>query len=156
MVCNPAAYLSVGGDAVVGRPQPVPDPDPGLHLVDGPRYASWESVYRDNVERVYRLMFARVGNRPDAEDLTTEVFLAALPRLRGAASIGEVRGEIRSSSATTASTSLRRSSINCRAASTRSNSGLDSSRAVARKFAAISRVCSASASLPQRPARLAS
>ncbi len=73
-----------------------------------------------------------------------------------AASIGDVRGEIRSSSATAASTSLRRSSINCRAASTRSNSGLDSSLAVARKFAAISGVCSASASLPQRPARLTS
>ncbi len=76
---------------MVGRPQAVPDPEPGLHLVDGPRYASWEAVYRDNVERVYRLMFARVGNRPDAEDLTTEVFLIALPRLREAASIGEVR-----------------------------------------------------------------
>jgi RNA polymerase sigma factor (sigma-70 family) len=74
----------------VGTPQPVPEP-PGLHLVTGPRYASWDAVYRDNVERVYRLMFARVGNRPDAEDLTGEVFLAALPRLREAASVGEVR-----------------------------------------------------------------
>ena len=76
---------------MVGRPQPVPEPESGLHLVDGPRYASWEAVYRDNVERVYRVMFARVGNRPDAEDLTTEVFLGALPRLREAASVGEVR-----------------------------------------------------------------
>ena len=31
-------------------------------------------VYRDNVDRLYRLMSARVGNRPDAEDLTAEVF----------------------------------------------------------------------------------
>ncbi len=79
---------------VAGTPQPVPEPvpePPGLHLVTGPRYASWDAVYRDNVERVYRLMFARVGNRPDAEDLTGEVFLAALPRLRQAASVGEVR-----------------------------------------------------------------
>ena len=74
---------------MVGRPQPAREPE--LHLVDGPRYASWEAVYRDNVERVHRLMFARVGNRPDAEDLTTEVFVAALPRLRQAASVGEVR-----------------------------------------------------------------
>src|SRR5689334_5077522 len=71
--------------------EPAPVPEPGLHLVTGPRYASWDAVYRDNVERVYRLMFARVGNRPDAEDLTGEVFLAALPRLREAASVGEVR-----------------------------------------------------------------
>jgi RNA polymerase sigma-70 factor (ECF subfamily) len=62
-----------------------------LHLVDGPRYPSWEAVYQDNVERVYRMMFARVGNRPDAEDLTAEVFLAALPRLRATAGVGEVR-----------------------------------------------------------------
>ena len=45
----------------------------------------------NNVERVYRLMFAKVGNRPDAEDLTTEVFLAALRPLRVSASVGEVR-----------------------------------------------------------------
>jgi RNA polymerase sigma-70 factor (ECF subfamily) len=36
-------------------------------------------------------MFVKVGNRPDAEDLTAEVFTAALPRLRERASAGEVR-----------------------------------------------------------------
>ena len=55
------------------------------------RYASWEEVYADNVVRVYRLLFSRVGNRPDAEDLTTEVFMAALGPLRITASKGEVR-----------------------------------------------------------------
>jgi RNA polymerase sigma factor (sigma-70 family) len=54
-------------------------------------YRDWEAIYRDNVERVYRLMFAKVGNRPDAEDLTTEVFLTALGPLRVSASVGEVR-----------------------------------------------------------------
>lgn len=54
-------------------------------------YGGWESIYRDNVHRVYRLMFAKVGNRHDAEDLTTEVFLAALRPLRTTASVGEVR-----------------------------------------------------------------
>lgn len=54
-------------------------------------YPDWESVYRDNVERVYRMLFARVGNRADAEDLTAEVFLAALRPLRVSASVGEVR-----------------------------------------------------------------
>ena len=57
----------------------------------GKSYADWETVYRDNVERVYRMMFAKVGNRPDAEDLTAEVFLAALRPLRLSASVGEVR-----------------------------------------------------------------
>jgi RNA polymerase sigma factor (sigma-70 family) len=54
-------------------------------------YASWEEVYEDNVERVYRMLYARVGNSADAEDLTTEVFLAAFRPLRLDASGGEVR-----------------------------------------------------------------
>jgi RNA polymerase sigma factor (sigma-70 family) len=59
---------------------------------DDRTYASWEEIYEDNVGRVYALMFVKVGNRPDAEDLTAEVFTAALPRLRETASAGEVRG----------------------------------------------------------------
>jgi RNA polymerase sigma-70 factor, ECF subfamily len=54
-------------------------------------YPDWDAIYSDNVPRLYRLMFARVGNRPDAEDLTSQVFLAAYARLRTAASVGEVR-----------------------------------------------------------------
>jgi RNA polymerase sigma-70 factor (ECF subfamily) len=60
-------------------------------VVSGEFYPDWEAVYRDNVDRVYRLMFAKVGNRPDAEDLTAEVFLAALRPLRVSASVAEVR-----------------------------------------------------------------
>jgi RNA polymerase sigma-70 factor (ECF subfamily) len=60
-------------------------------VVNGEFYPDWEAVYRDNVDRVYRLMFAKVGNRPDAEDLTAEVFLAALRPLRVSASVAEVR-----------------------------------------------------------------
>ena len=73
--------------------QPAP-PDGGgayLRLVDADVYTDWESVYRDNVERLYRLMYARVGNRPDAEDLTSEVFRTAFGPLRLASSKGEVR-----------------------------------------------------------------
>src|ERR1700692_2779172 len=54
-------------------------------------YTDWESVYHDNADRLYRLMYARVGNRPDAEDLTSEVFKTALGPLRLASSKGEVR-----------------------------------------------------------------
>ena len=64
---------------------------PALHVVGTDVYPSWEAIYRDNVGPVYRLIFARVGNRPDAEDLTTEVFLAALRPLRATASVPEVR-----------------------------------------------------------------
>lgn len=62
-----------------------------LRLVEGDIYADWDSAYRDNVTRVYRLMFSRVGNRADAEDLTSEVFRAALGPLRLNSSKGEVR-----------------------------------------------------------------
>ncbi|HEY6423182.1 MAG TPA: sigma-70 family RNA polymerase sigma factor [Pseudonocardiaceae bacterium] len=64
---------------------------PQLRVVTDDVYADWEAVYRDNIDRVYRLMFAKVGNRLDAEDLTAEVFVTALGPLRVSASVGEVR-----------------------------------------------------------------
>jgi RNA polymerase sigma factor (sigma-70 family) len=64
---------------------------PHLRVVDADAYPDWEAVYRDNVTRLYRLMYARTGNRPDAEDLTAEVFRTALGPLRLDASRGEVR-----------------------------------------------------------------
>jgi RNA polymerase sigma factor (sigma-70 family) len=62
-----------------------------LHAVDDEAYPDWETIYLDNVKRLYRLMYARVGNRHDAEDLTSEVFMAALEPLRTSASKPEVR-----------------------------------------------------------------
>jgi RNA polymerase sigma-70 factor (ECF subfamily) len=69
-----------------------------LRLVSGtgervaePRYADWEAVYRDNVTRIYRMLYGKVGNRADAEDLTTEVFMAALGPMRLDVSAPEVR-----------------------------------------------------------------
>ena len=50
-------------------------------MVEGALYTDWETIYQENVVKVYRLMFARVGNRPDAEDLTSEVFVKSLPNL---------------------------------------------------------------------------
>jgi RNA polymerase sigma-70 factor (ECF subfamily) len=49
----------------------------------------WETIYRENVVVIHRLMYARTGNRPDAEDLTSQVFVNALPHLRAGASGGE-------------------------------------------------------------------
>jgi RNA polymerase sigma factor (sigma-70 family) len=63
-------------------------------------YPDWEAVYRDNAVWVYRTLFARVGNRADAEDLTAEVFLAALRPLRLTASVGEVRAYLRATART--------------------------------------------------------
>jgi RNA polymerase sigma factor (sigma-70 family) len=86
------------------RSQPASGGGDGAHLwvVDTDAYADWESVYRDNVGRLYRLMYARVGNRPDAEDLTAEVFRTALGPLR----LGSSKGEVRSYLLVTAQTVL--------------------------------------------------
>jgi RNA polymerase sigma factor (sigma-70 family) len=73
-----------------------------LRVVDTEAYADWESVYRDNVGRLYRLMYSRVGNRPDAEDLTSEVFRTALRPLQ----LGSSKGEVRAYLLTTAQTVL--------------------------------------------------
>ena len=62
-----------------------------LRVLSEDVYPDWESVYKENVARLYRLMYSRVGNRPDAEDLTAEVFRSALVPLRLASSKGEVR-----------------------------------------------------------------
>ena len=61
---------------------------PAGALVCDDDYPDWEEIYRDNVVRLYRLMYAKVGNRPDAEDLTTEVFMAALGPLRASSRQG--------------------------------------------------------------------
>lgn len=64
---------------------------PELSVVGGAATLGWEAVYRENVVPVFRFAFARTGNRPDAEDVTEQVFLRALPRLRLAAAAHEVR-----------------------------------------------------------------
>jgi RNA polymerase sigma-70 factor (ECF subfamily) len=79
-----------------------------LHVVGADAYPSWEAIYRDNVGRVYRLMFSKVGNRHDAEDLTTEVFLTALRPLRVSASVGEVRAYLLATARTVLATHWRR------------------------------------------------
>ena len=96
----------MGDDDSSPGPSPPPSPRPGvgsrLRVVDEDHYSGWDEIYLDNAVRVYRLLYSKVGNRPDAEDLTTEVFLAALGPLRTGAS----RGEIRAYLATTARTAL--------------------------------------------------
>jgi RNA polymerase sigma factor (sigma-70 family) len=61
-----------------------------FQVIDGDLPLDWESVYRDHVASIYRLLYYKVGNQHDAEDLTSQVFLQALPRLRSSASGGEI------------------------------------------------------------------
>lgn len=62
-----------------------------LRLVDGQTYEDWEAVYRDNIVGIYHLVFRRVGNPPDAEDLAEETLLRALRHLRLPAPVHDVR-----------------------------------------------------------------
>jgi RNA polymerase sigma-70 factor, ECF subfamily len=46
----------------------------------------------DELEHVYAFIYVRVGNRADAEDLTQQVALKAIPRLRPGAPPSAIRG----------------------------------------------------------------
>jgi RNA polymerase sigma-70 factor, ECF subfamily len=84
--------LGAGSDGEpgrLGRRAPVGDLTAARRLHEV--YQDWDALYLDNVAWVYRLLFAKVGNRPDAEDLTSSVFLAALGPLRIDASKAAVR-----------------------------------------------------------------
>ena len=97
----PSARRVVHSHSVTGDPA-------RLRVVDPEAYTDWEAVYRDNIDRLYRLMYARVGNRPDAEDLTSEVFRTALGPLRLASSKGEVRSYLLTTAQTVLASHWRR------------------------------------------------
>jgi RNA polymerase sigma-70 factor, ECF subfamily len=46
-----------------------------------PDHGPFEKVYDAHVVQIYRFIHARVGNRPDAEDLTAQVFMRAVEQL---------------------------------------------------------------------------
>jgi RNA polymerase sigma factor (sigma-70 family) len=85
-----------------------PEEAPRLRLLGPDVYPDWEAIYRDNVRRVYGMLYAKVGNAADAEDLTTEVFLAAFGPLRTSASVGEVRAYLLAVARTTLASHWRR------------------------------------------------
>jgi RNA polymerase sigma-70 factor (ECF subfamily) len=71
-------------------------------------YPDWATVYADNAIWVYRMIVKRVGNYHDAEDLTAEVFLAALRPLRTTATVAHVRGYLRATTRTVLAAHWRR------------------------------------------------
>jgi RNA polymerase sigma-70 factor (ECF subfamily) len=50
----------------------------------------FEQVYDEHVVPIYRFVYARVGNRPDAEDLTAQVFMRAVEQLDTARDRGQI------------------------------------------------------------------
>lgn len=54
--------------------------------------ATTTEIALNELELVYAFIYARVGNRPDAEDLTQQVAMKAIPRLRQGAPASAIRG----------------------------------------------------------------
>jgi RNA polymerase sigma-70 factor (ECF subfamily) len=50
----------------------------------------FEEIYDEHVVPIYRFIYARVGNRPDAEDLTAQVFMRAVEQLDTTREAGQI------------------------------------------------------------------
>jgi RNA polymerase sigma factor (sigma-70 family) len=61
-------------------------------VIELPAASSSTAIALDELELVYAFIYARVGNRADAEDLTQQVAMKAIPRLREGAPASAIRG----------------------------------------------------------------
>lgn len=72
----------------MARPADRPsDLEPGPEPAPRGRF---EEIYETYVVAIYRYVYARVGNRPDAEDLTAQVFLRAVEQLDTSRQPGQI------------------------------------------------------------------
>src|SRR6202521_2852023 len=71
--------------------QESPSDEPG-DLLQLPAASRATDIALDELELVYAFIYARVGNRADAEDLTQQVAMKAIPRLRQGAPASAIRG----------------------------------------------------------------
>jgi RNA polymerase sigma-70 factor, ECF subfamily len=78
---------TTGAAVFASRTKVVPlhqPPPPG-----GQDHLTW--AYQTHVTAIYQYIYSRVGNRPDAEDLTAQVFTKAINGMRSDVSVPELR-----------------------------------------------------------------
>ena len=74
-------------DGAASQPNIVPLPEPAARA--DPEHLTW--AYQTHVTAIYQYLYSRVGNRPDAEDLTSQVFMKAIRGMRSDVSLAELR-----------------------------------------------------------------
>src|SRR6476661_8144477 len=75
-----------------GAPQDKEGDEGAGEVLELPAGPSSTAIALNELELVYAFIYARVGNRPDAEDLIQQVALKAIPRLRQGAPASAIRG----------------------------------------------------------------
>src|SRR5207245_9687423 len=65
--------------------------EPGGDVVELPAGPRTTDIALDELEMVYAFIYARVGNKADAEDLTQLVAMKAIPRLRQGSPASAIR-----------------------------------------------------------------
>jgi RNA polymerase sigma factor (sigma-70 family) len=68
------------------------EPAEQAEVIELPVASNSTEIALDELELVYAFIYARVGNRADAEDLTQQVAMKAIPRLRPGAPASAIRG----------------------------------------------------------------
>jgi RNA polymerase sigma-70 factor, ECF subfamily len=77
-----AARSDTGGLPVMLRRTQVQEDNPSVSTEPAVE-RSLEQLYEDNIAAIYHFIYARVGNREEAEDLTSQVFVKAVRGLDG-------------------------------------------------------------------------
>src|SRR5713226_9712508 len=62
---------------------------PQADATQDPDHLTW--AYQTHVTAIHQYIYSRVGNRPDAEDLTAKVFVKAISGMRSDVSVPELR-----------------------------------------------------------------
>jgi RNA polymerase sigma-70 factor (ECF subfamily) len=67
-----------------------PDPQRDPDAEQPPSRGRFEEIYDAQVVPIYRFIYSRVGNAPDAEDLTAQVFMRAVEQLDTTRDMGQI------------------------------------------------------------------